>query len=160
MTAIEQARILILATDGFGEAALFRPRERLKDLGAEVQIASLARAPIQAEAGRDQPISINADLALDQVDPERFDALLIPGGNANCCALCRSPEAVGIVRRFARSGKPVAAGGEGRRLLVEAALVAPEAETVRGLACEGNLLTCDEDMLALADALVELIANR
>ena len=45
---ISDARVLIVATDGFEEWELFGPREILQGRGAEVVLASLTRDPIQA----------------------------------------------------------------------------------------------------------------
>ena len=48
MPAIEDAKVLIVATDGFEESELFGPRDMLMERGAEVRLASPDLAPIQA----------------------------------------------------------------------------------------------------------------
>ena len=48
MPKIADARILIMATDGFEESELFGPRAILKERGAEVRLASPSPTPIQA----------------------------------------------------------------------------------------------------------------
>ena len=42
-----QARVLILATDGFEQSELFKPRQALIDAGAQVTLASIKTDPIQ-----------------------------------------------------------------------------------------------------------------
>lgn len=46
MTTISEARVLIIATDGFEQSELFQPRETLLDAGAEVTLASPKTEPI------------------------------------------------------------------------------------------------------------------
>ena len=40
MTDIRKSRILIIATDGFEQSELMVPRDKLKQAGAEVHVAS------------------------------------------------------------------------------------------------------------------------
>ena len=58
MADLSQARVLILATDGFEQYELFDPRQALLDAaGAKVTLASIKTDPIQGmkgdEKGRD-----------------------------------------------------------------------------------------------------------
>lgn len=123
MPAIESSKILIIATDGFEQSELFSPREQLLDLGADVKLASPDTQPIQGMQHHEKGQTITPDLKLDQVNPEDYDALVIPGGVANPDALRQERRAVEIVRSFADAGKPVAAICHGPWLLVEAGIV-------------------------------------
>lgn len=123
MPAIEESKILIIATDGFEQSELFRPRERLMDLGADVRLASPDTRPIQGMQHDERGQTITPDMRLDDVNPDDFDALLIPGGVANPDTLRQEKRAVEIVRTFAAAGKPVAAICHGPWLLVEADVV-------------------------------------
>ena len=123
MPAIADAHILIMATNRFEESELFGPREILMAAGANVTLASPTRdaimATIQDEPGR----RIAPDLRIDEVDPGEFDALLLPGGVGNPDQLRMNEQAVGLIRRFAETGKPVAAICHGPWLLIEADLL-------------------------------------
>jgi protease I len=123
MPAIEQSKILIIATDGFEQSELFRPREKLLDLGADVRLASPGMKPIQGMQHHEKAQTITPDMRLEDVDAGDFDALLIPGGVANPDALRQEKRAIEIVRDFADAGKPVAAICHGPWLLVEADIV-------------------------------------
>ncbi len=123
MPAIENCKILIIATDGFEQSELFRPRERLMDLGADVLLASPDTKPIQGMEHHEKGQTITPDMRLEDVDTEDFDALLIPGGVANPDTLRQEERAVSIVRDFAEAGKPVAAICHGPWLLIEADIV-------------------------------------
>jgi protease I len=120
MPRIADAKILIMATDGFEESELFGPRERLMTLGAEVKVASPTLKPIQATVRDDPGRTIRPDLAIADADAEDFDAMVLPGGVINPDALRTNAAAVGLVRAFVAAGKPVAAICHGPWLLVEA----------------------------------------
>jgi protease I len=120
---ISNARVLIVATDGFEEWELFGPRQILQEQGAEVVLASLKRDPIQATIHDDPGKTIRPDLTIDEVNPDDFDALILPGGVRNPDQLRLHGNVIGLIRRFAEQGKPVAAICHGPWLLVEAGLV-------------------------------------
>ena len=120
---ISDARILIVATDGFEESELFGPREILQDRGAEVVLASLKRDPIQATVHDDPGKTIRPNLTIDEAKAEAFDALLLPGGVRNPDQLRGHANVIALIRAFDRLGKPVAAICHGPWLLVEADLL-------------------------------------
>jgi protease I len=120
LPAIADASILIIATDRFEESELFGPKEILEGRGAKVALASLSRTPIQATVHDDPGRTIRPDLTVDDVDVGDYDALILPGGLGNPDRLRREEKVIELVRRFADSGRPVAAICHGPWLLVEA----------------------------------------
>ncbi|BAV64741.1 type 1 glutamine amidotransferase domain-containing protein [Sphingobium cloacae] len=123
MPAIDQTRILIIATDGFEQSELFDPRDRLIEAGAAVKLASPEKKPIQGMVHDEKGDTITPDLTLDEVRIEDHDGLILPGGVANPDTLRTNGKAVELVRAFVQSGKPVAAICHGPWLLVEADVV-------------------------------------
>lgn len=124
MSDLSQARVLILATDGFEDSELFEPRQALLDAGAKVTLASIKTDPIQGVRHDSDPTrTITPDLTLDQVDTEDFDALLLPGGVGNPDKLRMEDRAVSIVGEFMDDEKIVAAICHAPWLLVEADVV-------------------------------------
>ena len=123
MSAISDSRILIIATDGFEQEELIGPRDRLRAAGAEVVLASPKADPIQGMNHDEKADQVTPDTTFDAVDPDAFDALLIPGGVANPDTLRMDARAVDIVRAFDDAGKPIAAICHGPWLLVEADIV-------------------------------------
>ena len=123
MPAIADAHILIMATNRFEESELFGPREILMAAGANVTLASPTRDAIMATVHDEPGRRIAPDLRIDEVDPGEFDALLLPGGVGNPDQLRMNEQAVGLIRRFAETGKPVAAICHGPWLLIEADLL-------------------------------------
>lgn len=123
MPLISEARVVIVATDGFEEWELFGPREILQKRGAEVVLASPRLDPIQATVHDDPGKTVRPDLTLDQARAGDFDALILPGGVRNPDALRTNAKAIELIRDFANEGKPVAAICHGPWLLVEADLL-------------------------------------
>lgn len=173
---IEQARILIVATDGFEESELFGPREILLERGAAVKLASPSLEPVQATVHDDPGRTIRPDLKVADARADDFDALLLPGGVRNPDALRLDEAAVALVRAFAAAGKPVAAICHGPWLLIEADVI--RGRTVTGwpsirtdlrnagatvVDCEsvtdGNIVTSrnPDDVSAFTAALIERI---
>src|SRR3546814_17561502 len=80
---IDQARVLIIATDGFEQHELFGPRDMLHDLGAEVTLASIEKREIQGTIHDAKGATITATATFDEVSADDYDMLIIPGGVAN-----------------------------------------------------------------------------
>ena len=116
-------RILIMASDGFEEAELFVPLERLRGAGCEVAVAAPSRTPIQATVLDDPGRTIRPDLTIAEVRAGEWDALLIPGGLINPDHLRQDAAAVALVGEFVAAAKVVGAICHGPWLLVEADVV-------------------------------------
>src|SRR3954462_425979 len=120
MPSLPNARVLIVATDGFEEWELFGPREILQKRGAEVVLASLKTDPIQATVHDDPGKTIRPDLTVDEANADDFDALILPGGVRQPDHLRPHGNVIELIKAFDRQGKPVAAICHGPWLLVEA----------------------------------------
>src|SRR6185503_21117652 len=120
---LSDARVLIVATDGFEEWELFGPRKILQERGSEVVLASLKRDPIQATIHDDPGKTIRPDMTIDEANASDFDALVLPGGVRNPDHLRTHQNVIQLIRDFAGQGKPIAAICHGPWLLVEADLI-------------------------------------
>jgi protease I len=121
MTRINEARIAILATDGYERSELRRPLEELRARGATVEVVSPEDGEIRSWDQKDWGDSVSVDRALAEARVDDYDALVLPGGQINPDVLRADAAAVSFVRDFVASGKPVAAICHGPWLLVEAA---------------------------------------
>jgi protease I len=114
-------RVAILATDGFEQSELLEPRKALSAAGAESDVVSLkAGGNVRGWNHKEWGQEVAVDESLDQVDPEDYDALLLPGGVMNPDVLRTRPEAVAFVKAFFDADKPVAAICHGPWTIVEA----------------------------------------
>jgi protease I len=120
MTDIKKSRILIIATDGFEQSELLVPRDKLKQAGAEVHVASPNGRAIRGWKDADWGESVDVDLKIADAKPDQYDALVIPGGQINPDKLRVDADAMGVVKAFLKDGKVVAAICHGPWLLVEA----------------------------------------
>lgn len=124
MADLSNARVLIMATDGFEQDELFKPRQALIDAGARVTLASIGTDPIQGMIhDSEKADQITPDLTLDDVDTEDFDALVLPGGALNPDKMRLEDRAVEIVEEFMDDDKIVAAICHAPWMLVEADVV-------------------------------------
>lgn len=179
MPKIADARVLIMATNGFEESELFGPLGILRKSGAEVLLASPSLTPIQATVRDDPGRTIRPDLAISAAKAEDFDALVLPGGVINPDALRTNAEAVAMVRAFAAAGKPVAAICHGPWLLVEAGVLKGRRATgwrsIRTdlsnagaelsderVVSDGTIITAQapEDVEAFTQAVIEAVERR
>ncbi len=111
-------RALIIAASGFEESELLLPYYRLLEEGLQVDVASLRRGLITGKHG----YPVRATLVLREVDVDRYDALVVPGGKAPH-TLIVVPDALGVVQRFNHAGKPIAAICHGLELLAAAGVL-------------------------------------
>jgi protease I len=178
MPLIPDSRILIVATNGFEEWELFGPREILQKRGADVQLASLKRDPIQATVHDDPGKTIRPDLTVDEANADDFDALILPGGVRNPDTLRLHGNVIELIKAFDRQGKPVAAICHGPWLLVEADLLRGRKATSwpsirtdlknaganvvdEAAVTDGNIVTSrkPDDVEAFTNALIDLVEN-
>jgi protease I len=112
--------VAILAADGVDGALLGGPRRALDEAGAAVTTVGSRRGPVQVVNGD----ALRVDETLDVCHAADFDALVIPGGRQATEALAAEQRAVQLVREFMAADKPVAAIGDGVRLLMAADAIA------------------------------------
>src|SRR4051812_17669127 len=178
MPSLPNARVPIVATDGFEDWELFGPREILQKRGAEVVLASLKTDPIQATVHDDPGKTIRPDLIVDEAYADDFDALILPGGVRNPDHLRTNVKAIELIKQFSRQEKPIGAICHGPWLLVEADLLRGRRATSwpsirtdlknaganvvdEPAVTDGNIVTSrnPNDVEPFTNALIDLIEN-
>jgi protease I len=120
MPSIENAKVAILATDGFEKSELFEPKRQLEQAGATVMVVSLKPGEIKSWDTDNWGEAVTVDKAIDEVHVEDLDALVLPGGQINPDVLRTHDNVVAFVKKFFESGKTLAAICHAPWLLVEA----------------------------------------
>jgi protease I len=115
--------IAILATNGFEQSELTRPKKALEEAGATTQVVSPEGNKIKGWDKKDWGEEVDVDVELKSADASRYDALLLPGGVMNPDQLRMNPDAVKFVKSFVDQGKPIAAICHGPWMLVETGAV-------------------------------------
>lgn len=124
MPKIKNAKILILATDGFEQSELEVPRDKLKAVAQLVHVAAPKerknKESITGWQGKDwgKPVAVDAELS--DISANFYDAIVLPGGQMNPDSLRQSKEALALIKDFLASGKVVAAICHAPWLLIEA----------------------------------------
>ena len=172
-------RVMILATNGFEQSELMKPKANLENAGFETTVVSLEKGEIKGWDQKDWGESIAVDKTVDEVtDCSGYDALLLPGGQMNPDILRMNERAVAIVREFDMAGKPIAAICHAPWMLVEADLVKGKTVTSwpsvrtdlanaganvvdQEVAKDGNLITSrnPDDIPAFSKALIEMLGE-
>lgn len=122
MRTLNGKTIAILSMDGFEQSELLEPRAKFKEAGATVHVVSLKSGELRGWDKDDWGKSVAVDKLLDDVKPDDYDALVIPGGQINPDLLRAEPKAVQFVQAFNRSGKPIGAICHGPWMLIEAGI--------------------------------------
>ena len=123
MPKITEAKIAILATDGFEQVELTEPLDKLRAAGATVHVISPDGGEITGWDQDHWDKKIPVDKKLSEVRTTDYDGLVLPGGQINPDKLRADPKVVSFVREFFNSKKPLAAICHAPWLLIEADVV-------------------------------------
>ena len=176
---LQGKNIAILVTNGFEQVEMTEPRQAFIDAGASTYIISPAGEQVQGWNHFDKADHFQVDVPLDKVNPDSYDALLLPGGVANPDQLRTNSRAVQFVRAFFNVEKPVAAICHGSWTLIEAEAVKGRKVTSwpslrtdlenaganwvdEQVVVDGNLLTSrnPDDIPAFIEAAIALFARQ
>ena len=97
--------VYILLAPGFEEAEALVPADLLRRAGVEAALAALEGELVPGGHG----ITVKADLALDQVDLDRAEMIVLPGGGVGVKNLGADPRVEELVREAVRRDIWVAA---------------------------------------------------
>ena len=173
-------RVMILATNGFEQSELMKPKANLEDAGFETTVVSLEKGEIKGWDQKDWGESVAVEKTVDEVsDCSGYDALLLPGGQMNPDILRMNERAIAIVREFDMAGKPIAAICHAPWLLAEADLIKGKTVTAwpsirtdlknaganvvdQEAVVDGNLITSrnPDDIPAFSKALIEMLGKK
>ena len=101
----QQKRALVLVFDGIEEVEALAPVDVLRRAGVETMMASLGGS--KSVTGRNS-ISFDADTFFEDIEPESFDLLFLPGG-PGVLELVDDERVSRILLSFEQSRKPIAA---------------------------------------------------
>ncbi len=113
----------LVAQEGVEEVELTEPWQAMKDAGAKPVLVAPHAGHVQAFNHLDKSSTYEVDVALEEADPDNYDALVLPGGVANPDQLRTDQRAIDFVQEVFSAGKPVGVICHGPWTLVEAGLV-------------------------------------
>lgn len=97
-------KIAVLITDEFEDSEFTSPAAEFRQAGHEV--ITIEKEAGKTVKGKKGEASVTIDKAIDDVRPDEFDALLLPGGHSPDY-LRGDSRFVDFTRDFVNSGKPV-----------------------------------------------------
>lgn len=114
------AKVAFVMDNVFEDSEFRLPYDRAKEAGHEVVVVGLEKGKqLEGKKGKEK---VTTDVGVDEVSPDDFDGVVIPGGYSP--DLIRSNESiVSFVRSLYEGKKPVAAICHAGWLLVEADIV-------------------------------------
>ena len=167
-------KALILSADNFEDSELLYPYYRLKEEGIDVDIASLTKDKIRGKKGYE----VDVDITVDEVKPNEYDLLIIPGGKAPA-RLREEKRVLEIAEHFVKNNKPVSAICHGPQILISAGLLEGKHATCyqsvanemkdgkamyddREVVVDGNIVTSRRpgDLPAFMRETIKLLKNR
>lgn len=170
--------IMILATNGFEQSELLKPKQLLEEQGFTTHVVSPEGGEIKGWDQDNWGKSVPVDKTVDEVSAADYDALLLPGGQINPDKLRMNEKAVQLVKDFASADKPVAAICHGPWLLVEAGMVKGKTVTSwpsirtdlrnaganvvdQEVAVDGKIITSrnPDDIPAFSEALAQMLQD-
>jgi PfpI family intracellular protease len=111
-------KALIISADLFEDSELKIPYQSLRELGIDVDIASIKKGAIIGKHG----FNVYATMTLDEVDPKQYDLLILPGGKSPS-VIRKEKKALEIAKYFFDHDKLVAAICHGPQILISAGLM-------------------------------------
>jgi protease I len=120
-TMQSRKKAVILTADKFEDMELFFPLFRLSEAGWRVDVA----APNKKEIGGEHGYTIEPDLTIDEVNPDNYDVLIIPGGfpDGAPATVRKIKKALDITKSFFKKDKLVASICHGPWTLASADVV-------------------------------------
>lgn len=120
---LSHMRVAILASNGFEQAELEKPRKALEEAGAKTFVIAPKSGKIQGFEHDEKGDKVSVDITLDKAQPADFDAVLLPGGALNADFLRAEKKAQEFIRSIDQAKKPIAVICHAPWLLVSAGLV-------------------------------------
>jgi protease I len=108
MRELQHTRVAIIAMDGFEEVELTEPKKALEQAGAKVDVISANPGQIQGFKHHDKAGTVKVDRTLEEVGPNDYDALMLPGGALNADEARVHDRVRNFIREMDRAGKPMA----------------------------------------------------
>lgn len=109
MNATQSKVAFLVAAEGIEKVELTDPWQAVTDAGYEAVLISPDSGTVQLFEHLDKADTWPVDVIVSDAAVDDYAALVLPGGVANPDALRADDDAVGFIRDFVDSGKPVAA---------------------------------------------------
>src|SRR4051812_7781580 len=107
MANLSGKKVAVLVYDYFEEAEFTEPIKALKEAGATVEVIAPKTGELHAMHHAEPSNTYTADKAIDDVQIDEYDALVLPGGAVNADHLRMNDKARLWIKKYMDLGKPV-----------------------------------------------------
>jgi DJ-1/PfpI family protein len=121
-------RVAVLIADGVKAEPIAMTVAALAKAGAEPWLLGVARGTVRSTDGQE----FVAEAALGSVEPDSFDALVLPDGHEAVTRLLQDRRSVGLVNAQCRLRHPILVGSASVRMLEAAGITASSRAPDRG----------------------------
>jgi protease I len=120
---LQDIRVAVLISDGFEEIELNEPLQELQNAGAIVEILAQTQSQmqrgVQGMNGMRMTQLVSPRAMIQDVDPERYQGVLVPGGVMSVDHMRESRLHLGFLQNFFAAGKPIGLVGHAPWLLAD-----------------------------------------
>lgn len=117
----KKLKAVVLTADKFEDMEVYVPIFRLQEEGIHVDVA----APTLDEISGENGYTLKPDITIDEVDPDKYDLLIIPGGfpDGAPATVRKMKKSLEITKSFFEKNKPVASICHGPWTLADAGVI-------------------------------------
>lgn len=120
---LQDIRVAVLISDGFEESELNEPLQELQSAGAIVEILAQSQGQmqrgVQGMNGMRMTHLVSPRTLIQDVSPERYQGVLVPGGVMSIDHMRESRLHLGFLQNFFAAGKPIGLIGHAAWLLAD-----------------------------------------
>jgi protease I len=109
MADLTGKKVAIVVDDDFEQAEFTGPRDALTEAGADVTVISTKGGEVHGMNHDEKADAFQTDAAIDDINPDDFDAVVFPGGAINADNLRMNEKVQKWAQSFLSAGKTVAA---------------------------------------------------
>jgi protease I len=113
----------LVANEGVEEVELTEPWKAVEQAGGKPELIAPQSGEVQSMQHLDKSNTYSGDRTLEEIEPEDYDGVVLPGGVANPDQLRTDRRAIDFLQQFFAAGKPVGVICHGPWTLVEADLL-------------------------------------
>lgn len=119
-------RILVPLAEGFEEIEALTIIDVLRRAGIEVDVVGIPSSIVKGSRG----VRVIADKKLNEIDPDEYDGIILPGGNPGYINLGKSSKLLEILKRMNAQGRLIGAICAAPLVLVKAGILKNRKATV------------------------------
>ncbi len=119
-------RVLVPLAEGFEEIESLTIIDVLRRAGIEVDVVGIPSSIVKGSRG----VRVIADKKLNEIDPDEYDGIILPGGNPGYINLGKSSKLLEILKRMNAQGRLIGAICAAPLVLVKAGILKNRKATV------------------------------